>query len=74
MIVPLLYNDRESEQQEIIGVMLVSVSTDNIEANLEYLRSRALIFQVVDALVLFAVGVWLAVKDCKTFKTDVGVY
>ena len=68
MIVPLVYTDRETERQEIIGVMLVSVSTDNIEANLEYLRSRALIFQVVTTLVLFAVVVWLSIRITRPLK------
>lgn len=68
MLVPLVYTDTESERQEVIGVILVSVSTDYIGANMEYLQTRALIFQVVSAVILFAAVVWLSVRITRPLK------
>ncbi len=72
MTIPLVVTkedtETETEQPWVIGIMLVSVSTDEIETNLEYLRSRALILQIVVILLLFAAGVWVSVRMTRPLK------
>ncbi len=68
MTVPLVETEEETEQQRVSGILLVSVSTDEIETNLEYLRSRALILQTAELLLLFAVGVGISIRMTKPLK------
>lgn len=68
MVVPLVYNDVEQQIQEIRGVMLVSVSTDNIEATMEHLRSRALLIELVFAAVLFGISLWASSRITRPLK------
>lgn len=68
MTVPLVKTDETTEQAEVIGVMLVSVSTDSIESNVEFLRSRSLVIQLAGALLLLAVSVFSAIRITRPFK------
>ncbi len=68
MTIPLVRNDPEKELQETIGVMLVSVSTDNIESTLSYMQSRALILGVTIAILLFAFGFLIAGRITRPFR------
>lgn len=63
MTIPLTNVDT----QEVLGVMLVSVSTDNIVSNLEYLRKSILIMEVINILAVLAVSVFFAVRLTKPF-------
>jgi signal transduction histidine kinase len=56
MTVPI----QETDSQNIIGVMLVSVSTDNIRDNLDALKSNALIFLLVYGLVVLVISIFAA--------------
>lgn len=61
-IVPMMQTDTQTEEQEIVGVLLISVSTDTIEGHADYLESRALVIQLVVSAAFLAVGIWLAVR------------
>lgn len=50
----------ETGSKEILGVLLVSVSTDSIILNEEYLQNRALIMEMTMVLVLAVIAVFLA--------------
>ncbi len=52
MTLPLI----DTSGQNVIGVMLLSVSTDNIEINLQYLKQFALIIQFLLTVVTIVVG------------------
>lgn len=68
MTIPLVHNDPEKELQETVGVMLVSVSTDNIESTLSYMQNRALILGLIIAILLFAFGFLIAGRITRPFR------
>lgn len=68
MTIPLTTDNVETEEKSIIGVLLISVSTDSILANLEYMRNAALVLQIVGAVLLFAVSVFLSVRLTNPLK------
>ena len=68
MTIPLTTKSTETQETTVIGVMLVSVSTDNIMANLDYLCNSALIVEIACAMVLFALGVFLAIPLTNPLK------
>lgn len=63
MTVPL----KDNETQEILGVMLVSVSTDSIMANYEYLNYNGMVIQIAVGIVLIAVAIFFSVRLVKPF-------
>lgn len=58
MTLPLLDN----QTQEILGVMLVSVSTDGIVDNYEYLKGNALVIEFAMAILVVALSIFLAIR------------
>ena len=68
MTIPLTTDNVESGEKSIIGVLLISVSTDSILANLEYMRNAALVLQIFGAVLLFAVSVFLSVRLTNPLK------
>ena len=56
MTVPLT----KPESKEILGVLLVSVSTDSIMLNKDYLESSAWIIEVFDAMIIIVVSLFLS--------------
>lgn len=61
MTIPLT----DTESKEILGVFLVSVSTDSILLNLEYLKDGALIIEISSFLVILVLSVMLAMRLVK---------
>ncbi|MCR4690618.1 MAG: cell wall metabolism sensor histidine kinase WalK [Lachnospiraceae bacterium] len=51
-----LYDEDESQETVVKGVMLTSVSADNIQTNLDILRSRATVMQMLAAILLLAIA------------------
>ena len=51
-----LYDEEEAETAAVKGVMLTSVSADNIRTNLELLSSRALVMQMLAGILLIAIA------------------
>lgn len=66
--IPLLFAESESEAKQTIGVLLVSVSTDSIMANMTFLEGRALIIEVAIGILLFAIGFAIAIRMTRPFK------
>lgn len=58
MTIPLMDN----KAQEILGVMLVSVSTDSILANYEYLEGNALVIEIASGIIIIALAVFFAIR------------
>lgn len=52
---------------EILGVLLVSVSTDTINKTIEYLKSNLLIIQLVTAILVVVVGYFVSIRIMKPF-------
>lgn len=53
MTIPLVRTDQENESRQVIGVMMVSVSTDTISLNLEYLATNTRIIELICIFRLF---------------------
>ena len=58
MTIPLT----DTESKESLGVFLVSVSTDSIKLNLEYLKDGALVIEISMLLVVLALSVMLSMR------------
>lgn len=68
MALPLKTANNAEEGPEIIGVMLISASTDSITENLKYVKDSALIVQLAVAMILFGLGVFLAMRLTNPLK------
>ena len=64
MAVPLKNNDT----QELLGVMLVSVSTDSIMMNYDYLKKNLQIIEMVNAVIIVALALFWARRLVRPFK------
>lgn len=58
----------EDESNTVLGVMLISVSTDNIELNLVYLRQTALILETVTGVLILFCGTLVVIYLMKPFR------
>lgn len=67
MTIPLTYTDPNSEVKQIIGVMMVSVSTDSINLNLEYLARNTLVMELILIAAIIFFGVVAAMHLVKPF-------
>lgn len=56
-----------AQTQSVIGVMLVSVSTDTVQATIDVLNENALIIQVIILVLLFIISVFAALRLTKPF-------
>ncbi len=57
----------DDEKSAVMGVMVVSVSTDNIVLNLAYLSQIAIIIEVILAAVALFLGIFATIKMLKPF-------
>lgn len=69
LTVPLILTNEHTEEKQIIGVMMVSVSTDSINLNLEYLARMTWILMVICIIGAIAFGYVAAVQLVKPFHT-----
>lgn len=67
LAIPLMLQQIDSEEKEIMGVMLVSVSTDSINLNAEYLSTNAMIIEMVCIFAVIFLSVLLSVQLVKPF-------
>ncbi len=63
MTIPLT----NSETREILGVMMVSVSTDSIQLNYEYLEGNAMVLETALGIVAAALAIFLAIRLVRPF-------
>ena len=59
---------RDVETQEILGVLLVSVSTDNVRDSVAYLRNIALIIQISAAILIVVFAIFVSNFFAKPFR------
>lgn len=59
---------KKADTQESIGVMLVSVSTDSIMKNYDYLKKNVQIIEMVNAVVVLAIAFFWAHRLVRPFK------
>lgn len=64
MAVPL----KNTDTQESLGVMLVSVSTDSIMMNYDYLKKNLQIIEMVNAVIIVALALFWARRLVRPFK------
>lgn len=71
LAIPLTYSTSEQEsgktEQKVLGVMMVSVSTDSINLNFGYLSRNAMIIQMVCIFTVIFISVILAIQIVKPF-------
>ncbi len=65
MAIPILSQD--SDKIEVLGAMVISVSTDNVVLNLQYLQLVAFIVEIICAVAIIFVSVLLANLMVKPF-------
>lgn len=63
MTIPL----RSASSKEILGVMLISVSTDSILVNYDYLKGNAFVIEIANAILILAVALFWANHLLKPF-------
>ena len=63
MTIPL----SDGTTQEVLGVLLVSVSTDSIIANYDYLKDNALVIEFVSGVAVAAVAILLSLRLVRPF-------
>ena len=59
---------KNADTQESIGVMLVSVSTDSIMMNYDYLKKNVQIIEMVNAVVILVIALFWAHRLVRPFK------
>ena len=67
MTVPLVRMDEDMEKKEIIGVFMVSVSTDSINLNSDYLGQTTLVIELVCSFCSIFFGCLIAAQLVKPF-------
>lgn len=63
MTIPL----KDTSTKEVQGIMLVSVSTDSILSNYDYLNNNALVIEIANAIIILAVALFWANHLLKPF-------
>ena len=61
MTIPLVHVDPETENKRTIGVIMVSVSTDSINLNLEYLARNTLVMELIAIVAIIFAGTFIAI-------------
>ena len=68
IVTPLIQTNPVTEEKTTIGVILISVSTDNINLNMEYLSTNLLIIQMICGMMVVMLAVWLAFYIVRPFQ------
>lgn len=66
--IPLVNANSEEEEEQILGVMMVSVSTDSINLNYEYLSTNAMVIELICAFSVIFISVILGARLVKPFQ------
>lgn len=68
MALPLKTETALDEEPNVVGVMLISASTDSITTNLRYIKESAGLVQLAVTMLLFGIGVFLAIRLTNPLK------
>ena len=62
IVTPLLKNNPATGEQTSIGVMMISVSTDSINLNMEYLGTNMMVILLICGILVIILAFWLAIS------------
>ena len=62
IVTPLKKADAKTGEIMPIGVMMISVSTDNINLNMEYLSTNLFVIQMICSIMVVFLAIWLAFR------------
>ena len=68
IVTPLLKTNAATGEQAPIGVMMISVSTDSINLNMEYLGTNIFVIQMICSMLVVILAVWLSIYLTKPLK------
>ena len=68
IVTPLIKNNQATGEQTSIGVMMISVSTDSINLNMEYLGTNMFVIQMICGILVIILSFWLAIHLTKPLK------
>lgn len=68
IVTPLNKTDDKTGNQTPIGVMMISVSTDSINLNLEYLATSMSVIQMICGILVVFLAIWLSFRLTKPLK------
>ena len=68
IVTPLLKTNAATGEQAPIGVMMISVSTDSINLNMEYLGTNIFVIQMICSMLVVILAVWLSIHLTKPLK------
>lgn len=68
IVTPLKKADAKTGELSPIGVMMISVSTDNINLNMEYLSTNLFIIQMICGIMVVLLAIWLAFRLTRPLK------
>lgn len=68
IVTPLLKTNVATGEQAPIGVMMISVSTDSINLNMEYLGTNIFVIQMICGMLVIILAVWLSIHLTKPLK------
>ncbi|MDD6057399.1 MAG: two-component sensor histidine kinase, partial [Clostridiales bacterium] len=67
MTIPLIYERPSEETKNIIGVVMISVSTDSINLNFDYLSRNTQVMELIVIVVIVLLGMLAAMQTVKPF-------
>ncbi len=68
IVTPLVRTDKVTGEKSSIGVMMISVSTDNINLNMEYLGTNLFIIQMICGMLVVLLAVGISFRLVKPFN------
>ncbi|MBQ8279202.1 MAG: ATP-binding protein [Roseburia sp.] len=68
IVTPLVKSDSKTGEKTSIGVMMISVSTDSINLNMEYLSTNLFVIQMICGMLVVIIAGWLAFRIVKPLK------
>jgi len=68
IVTPLRKADTKTGELTPIGVMMISVSTDNINLNMEYLSTNLFVIQMICGMMVVTLAIWLAFRLTKPLR------
>ena len=68
IVTPLNATDTKTGEKVPIGVMMISVSTDSINLNMEYLGTNLFVIQMICGMLVVLLAIWLAFRLTKPLK------
>lgn len=68
IVTPLVRTDAVTGQKTTLGVMLVSVSTDNIYLNMQYLATNIFVIQLIGSIIGLLLAIFIAMRVTRPLR------